>query len=242
MGNGPQPAPAGSAGSSMWPFLVGSGRTASQQVILAPEFMIARKIAALLLLATGSPGVVRTGLSSSTAWRCQVKNGEADEFNIIFRVSRVGPELLESPDGVVLDDSSRPVYISEGVVLLGGSADITEAAFGQVRAVTESVYRDFWQADGRLTAPRTSQPLPSADRVPQDPALVMADLPPLTYSGPASAPAIPASGRTGPADASKGPAASTPAKPDVILRLGPKTLMVAALSAIAVALLIYLLA
>src|ERR1700678_3927 len=174
----------GSPRSSMWPFLVGSGKTAPQQVILAPEFMIARQLTALLLLATGSADVVRTDSQSSTAWRCQIKNGQVDEFNIIFRVIRAVPELVGVSGDFLLDDTSRPVYLAEGVVILGEATEIPDAVFRQVNDITTTVFRDFWDTDDHRGPPRVSEPLPEEVHHPGVVPLVITELPAITYSSP----------------------------------------------------------
>jgi hypothetical protein len=186
---------AGSPRSSVWPFLVGSGKTAPQQVILAPEFMIARHITGLLLLATGSADVVQTDSQSSTAWRCQIRNDRVDEFSLVFRVLRASPELADAPGEILLDDTSRPIYLAEGVAVIGAAAEISDGLFRRVHGITGDVFRDFWATDGRRDSPRVSAPLPQAEQDPGALPLIITELTPLTYSGPAVVSSPPDSGQ-----------------------------------------------
>jgi hypothetical protein len=240
----------------MWPFLVGSGKTAPQQVILAPEFMIARQVTALLLLATGSADVVQTDSQSSTAWRCQIKNGQVDEFSIIFRVMRAGPELVGAPGDFLLDDTSRPVYLAEGVVVIGEVTEIPDAVFRQVSTITTTVFRDFWDTDGRLGAPRVSEPLLERVRHPGAGPLVITELPAITYSSPVTLspppPGNPSPRSPQPRLTSEQPAIPVPpgsvqgvapVSATHIITIGTRTLaVIAVFIAVGIALLVYLLA
>lgn len=240
--------------SSAWPFLVGSGKTAPQQVILAPEFMIVRQITALLLHATGSADVVRTELQSSTAWRCQIRNGQVDEFSIIFRVMRARPDLVEAPGDILLDDTSRPVYLAEGVVVIGAATDIPDAVFRQVHAITTAAFRDFWATDSHHGSPVVSEPLPEQAVTPGATPLVITDLPTITYSSPVIlAPPLPADGSAFPQPQPPSERPAKPAQPGSaqgpirgsaprIITVGPgKLTAIAVLIATVIALLLYLL-
>jgi|HubBroStandDraft_1064217.scaffolds.fasta_scaffold238647_1 hypothetical protein len=242
--------------SIMWPFLVGSGKTAPQQVILAPEFMIASQITALLLLATGSADVFRTDSQSSTAWRCQIRNGQVNEFSIIFRVIRAGPELVDAPGDFLLDDTSRPVYLAEGVVVIGVTTQIPDAVLREAHAVTTGAFREFWADDGRRGSPKISEPLPEAANHLRAESLIITELPAITYSSPVTLSAPLPEDRTTflqqPRPTSEQP--TTPVQPQDaqadppdydprIITIGPATLtVIAVLIAAGIALLIYFLA
>jgi hypothetical protein len=229
--------------SIMWPFLVGSGKTAPQQVILAPEFMIASQITALLLLATGSADVFRTDSQSSTAWRCQIRNGQ-------------GPELVDAPGDFLLDDTSRPVYLAEGVVVIGVTTQIPDAVLREAHAVTTGAFREFWADDGRRGSPKISEPLPEAANHLRAESLIITELPAITYSSPVTLSAPLPEDRTTflqqPRPTSEQP--TTPVQPQDaqadppdydprIITIGPATLtVIAVLIAAGIALLIYFLA
>jgi hypothetical protein len=217
--------------------------------------MIARQVTALLLHATGSADVVLTDSQSSTAWRCQIRNGDLDEFSIIFRVMRAGPELVDAPGDFLLDDTSRPVYLAEGVVVIGTPTEISDAVFRQVHAITAAVFRDFWAADGWHDSPRVSEPLPETARHPQVMPLVITELPAITYSSPAVlSPPLPGDPSALPQETrpvSEQPVTSVvpgsvqgvvPSSAPHIITIGPRTLaVITVLIAIGIALLAYFL-
>jgi hypothetical protein len=171
------PSTGDSVASGIWPFLVGSGRTVGQRVILAPEFLLADKSSALLLKAVGSAQVTRSDSRGTVAWRRHVQGGHAGDFIVIFRMIRVRSELVGKAGGDLLDSASRPVYLSEGVVLKDAHASITESVLGQAHDISVLAFREFWEADNRFAQPVASRPLPRPEPARGGSALVAIELP-----------------------------------------------------------------
>jgi hypothetical protein len=163
--------------SGIWPFLVGSGRTVGQRVILAPDFLLAGKSSALLLTAVRSPEVPRSGSPGSATWRRHVLGGGAAGFLVIFRVVRASPALVGKAGDDLLDSGSRPVYLAEGVVLNGADGTITESDLARAHNVSMAAFLEFWEADDRFSQPVASRPLPRSEPVGGDSPLTAIELP-----------------------------------------------------------------
>jgi hypothetical protein len=90
---------------------------------------------------------------------------------------RVRSELVGKAGGDLLDSASRPVYLSEGVVLKDAHASITESVLGQAHDISVLAFREFWEADNRFAQPVASRPLPRPEPARGGSALVAIELP-----------------------------------------------------------------
>jgi hypothetical protein len=167
-----------------WPFLVASGRTVPQRVVLAPEFLVESKRAYVLMRATGeSPDPDPESASPITLSR-QVIDDRTGELTVIFRRVRADPELVGQHGDFLLDSGSRPIYLIEGIILRGGDIQVFESTFKRIHIASVNAFRDFWHADDRSAGPKYSEPLHPDELAAREPALPLKVLPLIDYREP----------------------------------------------------------
>jgi hypothetical protein len=182
IGKGVPRVPAAAPGTEAWPFLVGSGRTVPQRVILAPPFLLAASRAFLLLQVVGS-AEERSTMEDvvKVTWACQVSDDKAGDFTVVFRISRASAAMAGEEGIILLDSGSRPVHIADGVVLRGQAAHVSAAMLNQARAVTANEFSGFWKADDRSVATKLAAAIEATGADSFGAAIPLTKLPPLVY-------------------------------------------------------------
>ena len=140
-----------------WPFLLTKGRTVGPRMVLAPPFVIDHNLTGLLMDACALP----EELHDRVAYR-EVLGSDVGNFTIVYRVIRANADLIgKASSGVLLDDSSRPVDLTEGILCLCDKIDglVPPWLLDQMQIAAEKAFRSFWEADDPYATTAASQPL-----------------------------------------------------------------------------------
>jgi hypothetical protein len=134
-----------------WPFLLAASRTSAYRLIVAPDFMLARRAALGALRA--SPEHL-AGAASRVALR-EVDSSDG-RFCILYRVT--GDRMRDfgfGGDEAVTDQNGRRIDVFEGLVFRRDRAEGTWPAIGcadlnRAHDLVRDHYRGFWTQDGHV--------------------------------------------------------------------------------------------
>lgn len=121
---------------SMWPFLLARGFSVGHRAVMTPPILLGEDARGWLAEAIERPPdrVVETW----SLYRSAERN-----LTLCFRRLPAGPEYV--------DESSRPVSITEGIVVEGLTNEIpSEPARAECHRVAQAVFGAFWEADNRF--------------------------------------------------------------------------------------------
>ncbi|ACU72648.1 hypothetical protein Caci_3746 [Catenulispora acidiphila DSM 44928] len=132
-----------------WPFLISRGRTVGQRVVLAPNPLISAGRHADLL-----PSVAQATLAADDIERSQFHDpASRTDYTLFFRRPVAHAGMIGQEGGDLLDEHSRKVVLTEGVVIAGSPEDFDPRLLDEALRITKETFRAFWLADDPHIAP-----------------------------------------------------------------------------------------
>ncbi|MEU5878656.1 hypothetical protein [Spirillospora sp. NPDC047279] len=143
-----------------WPFLVARGRTVGFRVVLAPPFLVNGRLTGLLMEASATDATLGDALA-----RREVLNSRAGDFIAFFHSVQadraIVDERAQRPDEALLDEGSRPIILTEGVIFREPARTTIDATTLELmHNMVKDAYREFWLADDPTMPTRASAPIP----------------------------------------------------------------------------------
>jgi hypothetical protein len=135
------------AGEAAWPFLVSRSRTEDHRLIVIPEFMTDPPMISALRASVGDEPT-----EPGSAMLREIAGPEGSVVTVVYRVFLARGEDYEIPgSGVLTDEHSRQILVSEGLVLRRAAADVLRSgvvpeAMDEAHALVAAGFREFWSA------------------------------------------------------------------------------------------------
>jgi hypothetical protein len=131
-----------------WPFLIARSRSVGQRTVLAPGFLTSTGRHVLLKSAVTQPQ------QSTPDWLRQNIHIEPEgEYTLFFRTTTAHPRLVGQDGDALLDESSRKVDVTEGVMIAGEVSEPDPQVMAEALRITAETFRAFWLADDRDAGP-----------------------------------------------------------------------------------------
>lgn len=137
-----------SSSADAWPFLIARGRSVGQRTVLAPGFLTSTGRHVLLKSAVTRPQ------QSTLDWlRRSVRIEPEGEYTLFFRTTTAHPRMVGQDGDALLDESSRKVEVTEGVIIAGDVSEPDPQVMAEALRITAETFRAFWLADNRDAGP-----------------------------------------------------------------------------------------
>jgi len=111
--------------------------------------------------------------------RRDVTGTTAGDFVVIFRVIPADPAFVGGQGIVLIDEGSRPIRLTEGIVLTKADAAINESVMERAHKLAVDAFCTFWHADDRFAPPVPAPPLIPENFSGDSTELTMRSLPPI---------------------------------------------------------------
>ena len=137
-----------SLSADAWPFLIARSRSVGQRTVLAPAFLTSTGRHVLLKSAVTQPQ------QSTPDWlRQHIQIEPEGGYTLFFRTTTAHPAMVGQDGDALLDESSRKVDVTEGVMISGDISNPDPQVMAEALRITAETFRAFWLADDRDASP-----------------------------------------------------------------------------------------
>jgi hypothetical protein len=131
-----------------WPFLIARSRSVGQRTVLAPAFLTSSRRHGLLKSALARPEP-----TTLDVLRKSLHLDPEGTYTLFFRTTIAHPRMIGSGGDVLLDESSRTVEVTEGIMITGEVSEPDPGSMAEALRITAETFRAFWLADDRNAGP-----------------------------------------------------------------------------------------
>jgi hypothetical protein len=131
-----------------WPFLITRSRSVGQRTVLAPAFLTSSRRHGLLKSAVARPEPTTLDLL-----RKSLHIEPEGDYTLFFRTVIAHPNMIGLGGDVLLDESSRTVEVTEGIMITGEVSEPDPGSVAEALRVIAETFRAFWLADNRNASP-----------------------------------------------------------------------------------------
>lgn len=133
-----------SAWPDAWPFLISGGFQVGHGVVMAPTFLIEQGRHRALARAVATPD------GRSGDWFRRDFSDPHRTLTLFFRDIPAPPALVGEESEVLRDSFSRPVLLTEGIVVTGAPAHLDSRIADAAHPIVLAAFVRFWLADDRF--------------------------------------------------------------------------------------------